>query len=413
MNKVFISYVSENIEIVDRLHRELKAHGVEVWRDRDNIVPGSRWEQAIRRAIHQGAFFIACFSEEYNNRYKTYMNEELTLAIDELRQRSTDQIWFIPVKLNECEIPDLDIGGGKTLQSFQYVKLYEDWDVSLQRIVKVVQPGSSEPILSKPVINANTSEKRIDQNAHAEFSKGLTYQNSVSETSSPEEKQEKHEKAIKHYSRALELKPDYVDACNARGAVYALMGKIDCAIKDFSMVIKLKPDYFAAYLNRGHVHRSDGRYEQALKDFGAAIKLNPNLDVAYVNRGDVYRIKGDFDRAIVDYNRAIQLKPDYAETYNNRGVAYVNKDEVDRGIVDYTEAIALKPGLAGVYYNRGVAWLRLGEWEKARADLTNARVMGVNIIAAFHNDYGSVAGFERITGIQLPVDLAEILAPQQ
>ena len=201
MNRVFISYIRENIEIVDRLYQELVSHGIQVWLDRNDIDPGSRWEQAIRRAIQQGAFFIACFSKEYNARDKTYMNEELTLAIDELRQRPTDQIWFIPVKLNDCEIPDRSIGGGETLRVFQYVNLYEDWDGSIQRILKVVQPGSSEPILSKPVINANTSEKRIDQNAHAEFSKGLTYQNSVSETSSPEEKQEKHEKAIKHYSR--------------------------------------------------------------------------------------------------------------------------------------------------------------------------------------------------------------------
>ena len=153
MNKVFISYVRENIEMVDRLYQELKAHGIQVWLDRNDIGPGSRWEQAIRRAIQHGAFFIACFSEEYNNRDQTYMNEELTLAIDELRQRSTDRIWFIPVKLNECEIPDRSIGGGETLRVFEYVSLYEDWEVNLQRILKIVQPASSE------TINADTVEQ--------------------------------------------------------------------------------------------------------------------------------------------------------------------------------------------------------------------------------------------------------------
>ena len=408
MNKVFISYVKENTEIVDRLCQELKSHGIQVWLDRNDIDPGSFWEQAIRKAIHQGAFFIACFSEEYNNRNKTYMNEELTIAIEELRQRPTDRIWFIPVKLNSCEIPDLVIGGGKTLRALQHVNLYEDWNGSIQRIVKVVQPE-----LSEPVTNANTSENRIDQNARAEFSEGLAYQNSVSETSSLEERKEKHEKAIKHYSRALELKPDYVDAYNARGVVYAMRGKIDHALKDFSMVIKLEPDYFVAYLNRGAVHRDDGRYEQALRDFGEAIKLKPNLNVGYFNRGEVYRIKGDFDHAIIDYNRAIQLKPDFADAYNNRGLVYVNKGEVDRAIVDYTEAIELKPGFAGVYYNRGMAWLRLREWEKAKADLTDARVMGINIIAAFYNDYGGVADFEDRNRVQLPPDIAAMLTSQQ
>ena len=166
MNKAFISYVRENIEMVDRLCQELKSHGIEVWLDRNDIDPGSRWEQAIRKAIHQGTFFIACFSEEYNNRDKTYMNEELTLAIEELRQRPTDRIWFIPVKLNDCEIPNRDIGAGKTLQTFYYVELYEDWDSSIQRILKVIQPASSEPI------NASTSEQPINQNVEAEYNRG-------------------------------------------------------------------------------------------------------------------------------------------------------------------------------------------------------------------------------------------------
>lgn len=86
--------------------------------------------------------FIACFSKEYSDRDKTYMNEELTLAIEELRLRDTKQAWFIPVKLNECEIPNRNIGAGKTLRSLQVVSLYEGWSKGIQSILKVVQPES-------------------------------------------------------------------------------------------------------------------------------------------------------------------------------------------------------------------------------------------------------------------------------
>jgi len=70
------------------------------------------------------------------------MNEELVLAIEELRLRPTDMAWFIPVKLNRCEIPDRDIGAGATLQDLQYVELYQDWDAGIQRIVNVIQVNS-------------------------------------------------------------------------------------------------------------------------------------------------------------------------------------------------------------------------------------------------------------------------------
>ena len=139
MQHVFISYVKENRTEVDRLCDNLSSYGIRVWRDKNDIPPGARWPQTIRNAIREGTFFIACFSKEYHERDKTYMNEELTVAIEELRQRSDDRIWFIPVQLNECEIPDLDIGKGETLEIFQSTKLYEDWEGGIQRIVNVIQ----------------------------------------------------------------------------------------------------------------------------------------------------------------------------------------------------------------------------------------------------------------------------------
>ena len=98
---VFISYVRENSDVVDRLANEFTARGVTVWLDRNNIEPGARWQDAIKKAIRSGKFFIACFSQESNERKRTYMREEITLAIDELRLRPSDTTWFIPVLHNE------------------------------------------------------------------------------------------------------------------------------------------------------------------------------------------------------------------------------------------------------------------------------------------------------------------------
>ena len=75
---VFVSYIRENSEEVDKFCDELTKHGVHVWLDRNKIQPGVRWKDAIRNAIRRGDFFIACFSKEYTSRDKSYMNEELT-----------------------------------------------------------------------------------------------------------------------------------------------------------------------------------------------------------------------------------------------------------------------------------------------------------------------------------------------
>jgi hypothetical protein len=134
---VFISYVRENQKEVDRLCEVLKENRIEIWLDRDKIQPGTFWKEAIRNAIKEGTFFIACFSKEYNERNSTHMNEELHLAIEELRKRSREQAWFIPVVFSG-EVPGWDIGAGKTLMDIQRVRLYEDWDGGVQRIISVI-----------------------------------------------------------------------------------------------------------------------------------------------------------------------------------------------------------------------------------------------------------------------------------
>jgi HEAT repeat protein len=72
------------------------------------------------------------------------MNEEVTLAIEELRQRPTDQAWFIPVLLDGVDIPNRTIGAGETLRSLQWVRLHEDWNDGIARILSAVRPDSAE-----------------------------------------------------------------------------------------------------------------------------------------------------------------------------------------------------------------------------------------------------------------------------
>jgi pyrimidine deaminase RibD-like protein len=148
----FISYIHENQEIVDRLCNDLTKSGIKVWIDK-NIPPGYRWKDVIRSKIREGSFFIACFSKEYNEKNRTFMNDELDIAVEELRQRPADQAWFIPVKLSECDIPDKKIGAVETLRDIQWVELCKDWDNGIQNILNVIKPDKSGPPFPKFVEN--------------------------------------------------------------------------------------------------------------------------------------------------------------------------------------------------------------------------------------------------------------------
>jgi hypothetical protein len=68
---VFVSYVREDAPLVERLCAELKRNRVTVWLDRERIQPGQRWQSAIRRAIEDGAFFLACRRDTLGGRVPT------------------------------------------------------------------------------------------------------------------------------------------------------------------------------------------------------------------------------------------------------------------------------------------------------------------------------------------------------
>jgi hypothetical protein len=142
---IFLSYVRENTTVVDRLVKDLQARGVSVWLDRERLLPGQRWRDAIRTAIRGGDLFIACFSTEYLARDRSYMNEELMVAIEELRQRATSRSWFIPVSLDGCAIPERSIGAGETLHDLHWVDLTADWNRGVEMIARAVRITQDGP----------------------------------------------------------------------------------------------------------------------------------------------------------------------------------------------------------------------------------------------------------------------------
>lgn len=137
----FISYAREDSADVDRLQRVLQAAGVPVWRDTADLWPGEDWRDKIRRALVGDALlFVACFSTASVARRVSYQNEEILLAIERLRQRPPDVPWLIPVRFDDCLIPDVDLGGGRTLRSIQRADLFGSrLEEDTARLVEIAQ----------------------------------------------------------------------------------------------------------------------------------------------------------------------------------------------------------------------------------------------------------------------------------
>jgi hypothetical protein len=68
------------------------------------------------------------------------------LAIEQLRRRRPDDPWLIPVRFDDCVIPDLYLGAGRTLRSIQWADLFgPNRDLATGRLLVAVQQLLSPP----------------------------------------------------------------------------------------------------------------------------------------------------------------------------------------------------------------------------------------------------------------------------
>ena len=105
MPKVFISYARSEVDFAKRIFDELRAiENIEPWFDKYSLLPGIKWRPAIRKAIREANYFLALISSRSASG-RGYRNTELDQALEILKEFPPDQTFFIPARLDECDMP--------------------------------------------------------------------------------------------------------------------------------------------------------------------------------------------------------------------------------------------------------------------------------------------------------------------
>ena len=125
--------------------------------------------------------------------------------------------------------------------------------------------------------------------------------------------------AIKLYSKAIELDPQFTMAYQMRGAAMQQLKKYPQAISDYSMVINASEPYFKSvgYYNRGVVNNITGNYADAIVDFSQAIELDGKMAAAYFHRGIAKSKTGNQPGQLDDFRQAARLGDVVAEKWLN------------------------------------------------------------------------------------------------
>lgn len=123
-----------------------------------------------------------------------------------------------------------------------------------------------------------------------------------------------------------------------KGNELGKQNKYQKAIEQFDRAIKLNPNRADYYASRGHAFYYMKLYTRAIEDYTQAIERNSSFALAYSMRGLSHTRAGQFDKALEDYNKAISLGPKEADYYKGRGYTYFHLKQYGPMCDDYQKA---------------------------------------------------------------------------
>ena len=116
--RAFLCHASDDKPRVHVLYRQLLTEGVDPWLDKENLLPGQNWQQEIRNTMHIMDVVIVCLSQNSINKVG-FIQKEIAFALDRAEEYPSGTIFIIPVKLENCAIPE-------RLKHLHVIDLYEE-----------------------------------------------------------------------------------------------------------------------------------------------------------------------------------------------------------------------------------------------------------------------------------------------
>ena len=99
--------------------------------------------------------------------------------------------------------------------------------------------------------------------------------------------------ATKHFTRAIELSPDFAEPYNQRALANYLRERYEASVKDCEQAVERMPCHFGALAGLGHCHAHLGNAREAIEAYERALQVNPHLECI---RQTIEHLRGNLDR---------------------------------------------------------------------------------------------------------------------
>lgn len=140
---------------------------------------------------------------------------------------------------------------------------------------------------------------------------------------SEEEKKGKHEKALEHLQKAVEIYPEFSAAYTNMGAIYSKMGSREEAERAFSRAIEVDSANGLAYKNLGYLYLTTKREAEAVEPLKKAAELAPSDPNTQAFLGEALYQAGNYAEAEAPLKKALELAPENFRASYRLGYTYV------------------------------------------------------------------------------------------
>jgi len=123
-------------------------------------------------------------------------------------------------------------------------------------------------------------------------------------------RQGRHDEALAHFRKAIELRPDYAPPYNNLGDSLNTLGRHREARDYLRRAIELMPGYAEAHCNLGVALLSTGQEQEGIASLEQALRLKPHYPMAHFNLGLAHARGGRMAAALHHFEIAVQQNPD-------------------------------------------------------------------------------------------------------
>jgi hypothetical protein len=102
--QVFLCHATEDKPVVRTIYQKLRSYNIQPWLDERDLLPGERWQLSISEVIRKCDLVLICLSRTFLAKVG-HGHYEVREVLEEAKRRPLDAIYYIPYRLDDCEVP--------------------------------------------------------------------------------------------------------------------------------------------------------------------------------------------------------------------------------------------------------------------------------------------------------------------